>query len=373
MIGTCLVSVGTGCAAASSEEPSFPSQEARGEARREHYSPGAQQLLQRLRSWQKEERIALGHQDSTLYGVKWRWERDQSDVLSVCGAYPAVLGVDLGNLGQTENLDGVPFSLMRERIQEAHERGAVVTVSFHMENPVSGGDAWDTSPAVSALLPGGSHHSMLIQTLDQVAEFLSSCRTRGGESVPVLFRPYHEHNGNWFWWGTTHTKEAEYIALYRFTAEYLLKQKGQTQLLFAYSPSGSAVHAEEHYWLGYPGHDIIDVFGLDHYFSEESDQLVRLMELVTDLAEKHGKIPALTEFGLLGSLGEPTAPVSRWFSQSFAQPLLASGKARRLSYALAWRNAHEAHFFLPYPGHVAAEDFRQVCEESLLLGEVEPQ
>lgn len=46
-----------------------------------------------------------------------------------------------------------------------------------------------------------------------------------GELIPVIFRPYHEHNGDWFWWGKGVNSEEDYIKLWQFTVEYLRDEK----------------------------------------------------------------------------------------------------------------------------------------------------
>ena len=48
---------------------------------------------------------------------------------------------------------------MRRWIAEGYGRGGVITMAWHMDNPVSRGNAWDTTRAVAQLLPGGTHHA----------------------------------------------------------------------------------------------------------------------------------------------------------------------------------------------------------------------
>ena len=85
-----------------------------------------------------------GHQDDPVYGVGWVGDENRSDVKSVCNDYPAVMGFDLGHLelGDSTNLDGVPFRRMRKEIVSQFERGGMVTLSWHLDNPLTGGTAW---------------------------------------------------------------------------------------------------------------------------------------------------------------------------------------------------------------------------------------
>ncbi len=114
-------------------------------------------LINRLAAIQKQG-IMIGHQDDPMYGCSWKWEENRSDVKEVCGDYPAVMGFDLGDLelGKDRNLDGVPFDRMRQEIIKQHERGGIVTISWHTNNPATGKNAWDfEGDAVSKILPGG--------------------------------------------------------------------------------------------------------------------------------------------------------------------------------------------------------------------------
>jgi mannan endo-1,4-beta-mannosidase len=312
-------------------------------------------------------RFALGHEDPTAYGVGWAEEADRSDVKSVCGSHPAVYGWDVFRLenGASENGDGVSFDLMRRRIQEAHQRGGINTVSWHADNPVSGGDAWDTTPAVRSIVPGGSHHAAYQRSLDRIADFFESCRGDDGQLIPLIFRPFHEHTGNWFWWGKEHATDADYIALWRFTVDYLRKQRGFTQLLFAFSPGGGDLRTVPDYLFRYPGDAYVDVMGVDHYYDTDVPGLLRAVSVTVATAEAHGKIPALTEFGIQDGLSELTP--SNWFSKNFFEPVVTHPSAWRIAYALAWRNAGVDHCFVPYPGHPTAADFRRVCDDPRLV------
>ena len=86
--------------------------------------------------------IMLGHHDDTVYGIGWEGEEGRSDVKSVCGDYPAVISFDLGELelGNAANLDKVPFDKIRKEIINQYQRGGMVSLSWHVRNPKTGGD-----------------------------------------------------------------------------------------------------------------------------------------------------------------------------------------------------------------------------------------
>lgn len=103
--------------------------------------------------------ILFGHHDDPAYGIGWEGDKDRSDVKSVCGAYPAVMSFDLGEieLGGTHNLDKVPFAYLREYIIEQYARGGMISLSWHVRNPKTGGDSWDVtdSTVVASVMQEG--------------------------------------------------------------------------------------------------------------------------------------------------------------------------------------------------------------------------
>jgi mannan endo-1,4-beta-mannosidase len=326
-------------------------------------------VLDTLRALSRDSRIAFGHQDSTAYGVGWAGDADRSDTKSICGAHPAVRGWDLFRIekGAEQNGDGVNFDLMRERIAKAHAKGAINTVSWHVDNPASGGDAWDTESAVPLIVPGATHHEVYRVYLDRVADFLQTLKDDEGALIPIVFRPFHEHTGGWFWWGANHATDEQFVTLWRFTVEHLRRRRGLDHLLFAISPGAGHVYDEASYLFRYPGDDYVDVMGLDHYYLNDAKGLVEALGIVVTTADKHGKIPALTEFGARDGLSNQAILADRWFSRSFFDPLVRDPVASRIAYALAWRNADHAHFFVPHPSHPGAKDLERVCRDPRFL------
>jgi len=305
--------------------------------------------------------FALGHEDSTAYGVGWSGDAERSDVKSLCGSHVAVHGWDLFGIEKDSamNGDGVSFEHMRELILGVHRRGGINTVSWHMDNPKSGRNAWDPTATVRELLPGGALHARYLGYLDRAANYLQTLRGDQGELVPILFRPFHEHTGSWFWWGASHTTTRDFVRLWRFTVDYLRGERG-LDLLIAFSPGGGEVHTDRDYLYRYPGDEYVDVFGVDHYFGRDASTLVGLARRVVRMAEAHGKIPAITEFGARGGLNGPGIDPN-WTTSNALGPLRRDPLASRIAYALAWRNAREDHCFLPYPGHPGAPEFQAFC------------
>jgi len=325
-------------------------------------TPQTRALYQNLKELAPEA-LLFGHQDDLAYGVGWNRERGRSDVMEVTGAYPAVYGWELGDLenGVAMNLDSVYFKEMQGWIKEGFKRGGVVSITWHMDNPVTGGSAWDTTSAVSAILPGGAQHERYLSWLDRFATFVGGLKTGPfawlgfGKPVPLLFRPFHEHSGSWFWWGEGHVTPEEYVQLWRFTVHYLRDEKGLHNLLYAYSTD--VFDNEAVYLKHYPGDDSVDLLGYDDYQALRTDEGVAVMtarlRMLVGMADARGKLAALTETGAEG------VPMPTWWADRLLKAIASDPVARRISYALVWRNAHNrpGHFYAPYPGQASAPDF----------------
>lgn len=317
----------------------------------------------------RNDQILFGHQDDLAYGVHWLNEEGRSDVMEVTGSYPAMYGWELGDLeyGNEENLDGVNFENMKGWIIEGYERGGVIAISWHMNNPVTGGDAWDTGGTpVPTVLPGGENHEMFNEWLDKFADFVEELRIeRNGEEekAPLIFRPYHEHNGSWFWWGADHSSPDEYKELWQYTVEYLRDEKGINHMLYAYSPD--RFQDSEEYLERYPGDEYVDILGYDNYHIDDQvnhEEFQRQMGIVVELAEDRNKIPALTE------TGDEALETENWFTEHLYPAITEDELTRRIAYVHVWRNANEEtdrvdHFFTPYPGHSAEDDFIRFYEK----------
>lgn len=309
------------------------------------------------------QKILFGHQDDLAYGVGWRCVPKGSDVHSACGDYPAVYGWELGNLehGQAENLDSVNFHNMQGWIRDGYKRGGVVTLSWHMDNPVTQGSAWDTTGGGARLwLPGGAKHEEYLRMLDGFAKFAKPLHAGGflkKKAIPLIFRPYHEMSGNWFWWCKGHTAPEDYKALWRFTVQYLRDEKGLHNLLYAWTPAEN-FNTPEEFLEYYPGDEWVDIIGIDNYGDVKPDsfstaRFVQRMKIVAQTADQKGKIAALSETGYEGIL-DPT-----WWTKVLLQNLMADPETRRIAYVLVWRNANKKHHYAPYPGHVSLADFQQ--------------
>lgn len=181
--------------------------------------------------------------------------------------YPAIWGFDFGFSGIPGDTDDIAFrpALMKE-MKMLHQQGSIITITYHQANPVMGEpctfkegvqselteEQWDELLEYGSVLYGKWKAQM-----DLIAGYLLELKEAG---IPILFRPYHEMNGGWFWWGG-HPGEDRFIALWKqlyhlYTHDYKLDN-----LIWIWSPDDPN-HGLDGY---YPGDDYVDIVGCDVY------------------------------------------------------------------------------------------------------------
>ncbi len=296
---------------------------------------------------------AFGHQDATAYGIGWKNDGElyKSDVNEVTGDFPGVYGFELGHLelGHTQNLDTVNFQLMAKLIKTAYEKGGILTISWHPNNPTTKKSAWDPTSSVSHILEGGVLNPKYRGWLNRLADFLNSLRTKSGKAIPVVFRPYHEMNGSWFWWGNTSCTSAEFKQLWRETFDILTQNHGVHNLIYCYATD--AVDNKSEYLNFYPGDDYVDMLGIDLYHKKTTEDYIELLNdnlgMLAEIAKEKNMPFALTEGGLDG------VKVENWWTEVLDKNISNKG----LSWALVWRNASLNHYFAPFVGQLSSKDF----------------
>ncbi|MCM1497827.1 MAG: glycoside hydrolase family 26 protein [Clostridium sp.] len=170
------------------------------------------------------------------------------------------------------------------------DRDGIVTFCFHWFSPVGGRDkSFYTEhtefDAERVLEEGTPEHTAFFQDLDVIAgELKRFCDA----DIPILWRPFHESEGTWFWWGAKGPKVAS--ELYKLMYRYYTEVHHLDNLLWVYNCPAEG---------GYPGDEYVDVISWDIYLQqyEETDYhdyYQRLLELNTG-----NKVAALAEIGYL--------------------------------------------------------------------------
>lgn len=325
----------------------------------------------------KEKGFMFGHQDDLAYGVNWKYEAGRSDVKDVTGDYPAIYGWDLGGLenNSENNLDEVPFKKMKQYIKDVYDRGGVNTISWHQNNPLTGKDSWDTTPnSLASVLPNGEKHEKFNEWLDKSAKFFLSLKGSDGKLIPILYRPYHELTGTWFWWCQNNASPEEFKTLWKYTVNYL-KKKGVHNLIYVYNTSD--FKTKEDFLKYYPGNDYADILSFDTYqyedptVSQSFEQNVnRQFSIIDEVATENNKLIAFAETGY------EQIPYNKWWTETLMN---AIGKYK-ISFVVAWRNhgynehmtPPKMHYYVPYKGHPNEQDFIDFynLKETLFQSEV---
>ena len=135
-------------------------------------------------------RTLTGQQESIWHGGP-RYELDY--IQQVSGKQPVVLGLDY--------IDPADRAGVNRRARAWYEGGGIATLCWHWGNPLVGPGYVNSKihfDAVAALKPGTPENAAMMRDMDEIAGFLRELRD---QDVPVLWRPFHEFTGDWFWWG----------------------------------------------------------------------------------------------------------------------------------------------------------------------------
>lgn len=149
------------------------------------------------------------------------------------------------------------------------KQGGLIHVMVSWKNPWNGGNSNNTGGATNLtdiITSGRPANIAFMQALDSVALGFQQLQDSG---VTVIFRPLHEMNGVWFWWGNTPTRTPnDFISVWRFIFHYMTNTKKLHNILWMYSPSaketgtGAGLKPELYF---YPGDSLVDIIGLDVY------------------------------------------------------------------------------------------------------------
>lgn len=305
----------------------------------------------------KGNRILYGQQDALVVGANHKRGQDGSDVYDMIQDYPVVYGYDIANfeLGRRKNMSEISFEEIRTKIKLIYTKGGIITLSWHVNNPVAPQEPVKSvrvPKTISTLFADSIVMERYNCWLDSLASFFKSLKDSEGKSIPILFRPFHENNGSWFWWGAGRATPQEYVKLWRYTIDYLKNKRQIHNILYVYSTD--RFKSELEYLARYPGDEYVDVLGFDcydnikNYPAKELNPKLRFMsETVTELAKSKKKICALTEVGFA------KMPIPKWWTNTLYSSIENIG----LSYILVWGNYDKKSYWGTFKGQISEEDF----------------
>lgn len=216
------------------------------------------------------------------------------------GKYPAVFGQDFG-FSYPGYWDGINYrqNIVDEAIRR-HDEGFIITLMWHAVPPTQDepvtfresvqGELTDLEWQ-DLITPGTLIHERWKSQVDVIAWFLKQLRFA---NVPVLWRPYHEMNGGWFWWGQKPGEDG-YKRLWRMLYDRMVNFHGLNNLVWVYNTNEFKEGVDPHDTY-YPGDDVVDVLATDVYtegFNKENyDQMLVLARDKPIALGEVGRVPS---------------------------------------------------------------------------------
>ncbi len=317
-------------------------------------------LFQNLRVMSTQNKIMFGvaNPTSIMYKERHIYEGfETSDIKEITGQNPAFYESDFMWFDNDSLI-----APDKEAMRKAYERGAVVGYCWHLRGPESNSFYSRVNNRFSAdknlvkdILAGGSREEN--RALDWLLTELDTMviPTFKELAFPLVFRPWHEMNGGWFWWGKDNCTPDELVQLFQLTVDYI-RDSGVRNVLYCWSP--------DTYFLKeyYPGDEYVDILGLDIYEMGAVDYkpielVVAELEKLTDYADSVGKVAAITETGLRidnGVFRYPEVNPYYW-SQNILEPIINNEKLKRLVWVLSWYSSdwsqyRKSQVYYPYVG-----------------------
>lgn len=209
--------------------------------------------------------VISGQQESTWMGS----ENYEFDIIkNASGKYPAIRGLDYM---------GDDFSGCNRRAKEWYEKGGIVTICWHCGSDFSGShtESLETDLDWSrALTEGTNEYNALIAGMDKGAKALKELQEAG---VPVIWRPFHELDGKWFWWGKGGAEN--FKKLWRIMYDRYTNYWGLDNLIWNLGYCGDVNDG----W--YPGDEYVDIIGADTYVNH-TDSLVSMYQKTAQITDK---------------------------------------------------------------------------------------
>ena len=301
-----------------------------------------------------------------------------SDIKKTTGNDPSILGSDFMFITDKDNPNNNWYVQQENKIiqdtKDAYAKGMINTFCWHLREPYNEKSFYSAdmtseqrTDAFKSLAPGGKFNDWYKKKLDKVASVVSNLKDTNGKQIPIIFRPFHEFDGNWFWWGANYCTAEEYISVYRFTVNYLRDTKNVHNILFAFSPDNSYTTSSS-YLSRYPGDDYVDVLGMDNYgdFDNKGTSGASLanskLKLISDLAISKNKIAALTETGY--RVTSTTPAINNWFSTYLYDAI--TNNNLQIAYVMFWSNTSSG-YYVPTPGNSNVADFQNFTLKSKII------
>jgi mannan endo-1,4-beta-mannosidase len=238
----------------------------------------------------KNKQVIVGQQCSQSADVAAEYQKNFQRLYDSTGHYPALIGLEYGWF------DNAHLSQVNEFAIKHWKQGGLVTISWHADCPWTEGYnvRWNTIVNKDAIdfkkllkdAPESKEKTSYRAELNNIAKALKQLKDAG---VTVLWRPFHEMNGSWFWWGTNDNKNPtnakDFAALWIDMYNVLTKEYKLDNLVWVYAPNtvGSSLPGVE---VFYPGGKYVDMVAIDSYPKapnfDDFAALLKLNKPITD-------------------------------------------------------------------------------------------
>lgn len=257
------------------------------------YSQTKQEVLSYLSSLPSQDKIVIGQQCGDGNNIdNWAYVTFVLQLHKETGEYPGIIGADYGWKYETDPL------LVNETLKTHANHGGIVEITWHARNPWTGGDVrdnlinFDMNELITPDPSGDSTvHDKWLAELDKIAMGLQDLQD---EDIVVLWRPLHEMNGGWFWWGKK--TQTGFTNVWKHMHDYFTYEKNLDNLIWVYSVTPEKSYTEDVLFY-YPGDEFVDIVGEDIYDPDSSPR--HYDELIAET----GKPYALAEYGPNSSEG----------------------------------------------------------------------
>ena len=330
-------------------------------------TPETAALFYNLKKLAAAGKTLVGQQDPNVSIMRRQTPTDTTDIKAIAGKELAVWGHDFmdiskGTLPNAPNRDDVRRAAERQAARsldytiKAYDAGMVNIFCWHLRAPEPLSfyarelTEEQKNTMFRSLLPGGAQHEWYKERLQTVADFAGKAKGTNGTLVPIIFRPFHEFDGDWFWWGKPYCTPQEYVDCWQFTVKYLRDELGVRNFLYAFSPD-NRFQSEEEFLERYPGNDYVDIVGFDNYSDFENNRIdaaAKKLGIISNYAVKHGKAAALTEVGYRRTPIPPDL-YTGYYGKAFADPSL------NIAFFMFWRSGSTP--YVPTPDSPLRDNF----------------
>lgn len=302
-----------------------------------------------------------------------------SHITGLTNKYPSIVSYDFMFITHKYNKHGTwhrtQEHFIREKIVAANRSGIYITMCWHYNEPYERYSFYtkemkseeQVKNAFRSIMKGGENHEQYKKDLHKIAEFSGTLKDDNGKLIPILFRPFHEFDGEWFWWGAPYNTPDEFKDTWKFTVSYLRDTLGVHNMLYAFSPD-IRFDSREDFLLRYPGNEYVDVIGFDDYEDfkydlKRTEQAKKRIKILAELGKDMNKPVGLTETGYFIRHSEQKE-IDLIRTKNLLKTL--SEMHQYLDFIIFWANGGSWDYCVPPPGTLGEAEFKEFLNQTPL-------